>query len=52
VGTTASITVVCPREEVERLWRDPEFRSSYIEDADSTVRFAEAPGDRGAEMHR
>jgi uncharacterized membrane protein len=47
----AAITVNRPREEVERRWRDSEYRPSYIEDADAAVRFVDAPGDRGTEIH-
>jgi uncharacterized membrane protein len=42
----AAITVQRSREEVERLWRE---RPARVEDAD--VRFADAPGDRGTEIH-
>jgi uncharacterized membrane protein len=45
----AAVTVNRPREEVEQHWR--EHRPSYIEGADAAVRFAEAPGDRGTEIH-
>jgi uncharacterized membrane protein len=38
----AAITVLRPREEVERLWDT---------DVDGTVTFADAPGDRGTEIH-
>ncbi len=47
----AAITVNRPREEVERLWHGSEHRPSYIDGADAAVRFAEAPGDRGTEIH-
>jgi uncharacterized membrane protein len=47
----AAITVHRPLEEVERLWRSSEYRPSYIEEADAAVRFSEAPGDRGTEIH-
>jgi hypothetical protein len=43
---TAAITVLRPREEVERLWSGSEHR---VEAAG--VRFADAPGDRGTEIH-
>jgi uncharacterized membrane protein len=41
----AAVTVLAPRDEVERLWNGSEH--SHIED----VRFADAPGDRGTEIH-
>ena len=47
----AAITVNRPRDEVERLWRSSEHRPSYIDGADAAVHFAEAPGDRGTEIH-
>lgn len=42
----AAITVHRSREEVERLWRESEHA-----DVDGTVSFADAPGDRGTEIH-
>jgi uncharacterized membrane protein len=47
----AAITVNRPREEVERLWQSAEYRPSYIDGADAAVSFADAPGDRGTEIH-
>jgi uncharacterized membrane protein len=47
----AAITVARSREEVERLWSSSEYRPSYIDGADAAVRFADAPGDRGTEIH-
>src|SRR5829696_8335927 len=41
----AAITVHHSRDEIERLWRE----HSPVEDADVT--FADAPGDRGTEIH-
>ena len=51
MSATAAITVHRSREEVERLWRDSEYRPGYIPDAASGVTFVEAPGDRGTEIH-
>ncbi len=48
---TAVITVHKPREEVERLWRDPALRAPRIADAGAEVTFRDAPGDRGTEIH-
>lgn len=39
------------REDIERLWHDPQYRSEYIGNAAATVRFVDAPGDRGTEIH-
>jgi uncharacterized membrane protein len=47
----AAITVLKDREELERLWRSSEYRPSYIEEADASVTFKKAPGDRGTEIH-
>jgi hypothetical protein len=47
----AAITVNRPPEEVERLWRSSDYRPTYVEDADAAVRFTDAPGDRGTEIH-
>jgi uncharacterized membrane protein len=47
----AAVTVNRSREEVERLWRSSGYRPSYIEETDAAVRFADAPGDRGTEIH-
>ena len=47
----AAITVNRPREEVERLWQSSEYRPSYIQETDAAVSFADAPGDRGTEIH-
>jgi hypothetical protein len=51
VRSHATITVLRDREELERLWRDPEYRPDYIEEADTAVTFKKAPGDRGTEIH-
>jgi uncharacterized membrane protein len=47
----AAITVMRPREEVERRWRDPGMVLSHIREADTSIRFVDAPGDRGTEIH-
>jgi uncharacterized membrane protein len=47
----AAITVHRSREEAERLWGSSEYRPSYIQGADAAVRFVDAPGDRGTEIH-
>jgi uncharacterized membrane protein len=47
----AAITVLRPREELERLWRSSEYRPEYIEGAEAAVTFRDAPGDRGTEIH-
>ena len=47
----AAITVHRPRQEVERLWHSPEYRSDYIAGLGAGLSFADAPGDRGTEIH-
>jgi hypothetical protein len=51
MSSKAAITVLLPQDEVERLWRDPEYRPEYISETDARVTFREAPGDRGTEIH-
>src|SRR3954453_22782426 len=51
MGAKAAITVHRSREEVERLWQSSEYRPDYIDAADAAVTFADAPGDRGTEIH-
>jgi hypothetical protein len=47
----AAITVNRSREEVERLWNDPEYRPRYIVDSGAAASFVDAPADRGTEIH-
>ena len=47
----AAVTVLCSREEVQRLWQSSEYRPEYIDGADAAVTFTDAPGDRGTEIH-
>jgi uncharacterized membrane protein len=44
----AAVTVLRPRDEVERLWHDLQHEHSYD---DAAVRFEDAPGDHGTEVH-
>jgi uncharacterized membrane protein len=48
MNAKAAITVMRPREEVERLWRRTDFRAGDM--AGTQVRFVDAPGDRGTEI--
>jgi hypothetical protein len=50
-ASRTAVTVHRSREEVERLWRDPEHRPEHVEDSGAVVTFKEAPGDRGTEIH-
>jgi hypothetical protein len=47
----AAVTVIRPREEVERLWRSSEYRPESFSETDASVSFRDAPGDRGTEIH-
>ena len=47
----AAITVHRSREEVEHLWQSSSHRPKSIEGAAAAVRFVDAPGDRGTEIH-
>jgi uncharacterized membrane protein len=51
MSTHAAVTVYRPREEVERLWNSPDYSPRYLKELDATVSFADAPGDRGTEIH-
>src|SRR3712207_9025368 len=45
----AAVTVLLPRDEVQRLWQSAEHPT--IDEAGAGVTFADAPGDRGTEIH-
>ena len=51
MSTHAAVTLYRPREEVERLWNSPDHSPRYLKELDATVSFADAPGDRGTEIH-
>ena len=51
MSSKASITVLRKRDEVQRLWQSSEYRPGYIDEADAAVKFLDAPGDRGTEIH-
>jgi uncharacterized membrane protein len=51
VSTRASVTVGRAREEVERLWQSSDYRREYIAGSGADITFADAPGDRGTEVH-
>ena len=51
MGSKAAITVNRPPDEVRRLWQSSEHRPEYIERAQTSVEFKDAPGDRGTEIH-
>src|SRR5687767_13802343 len=47
----AAITVLKPRDEVERLWGESEHRPEQAGGEGASVSFKDAPGDRGTEIH-
>ncbi len=47
----AATTVLCSREELQRLWESSEYRPEYIREHATAVTFKPAPGDRGTEIH-
>jgi uncharacterized membrane protein len=49
MSAKAAITVMRPRSEVERLWH--ESAASQNGGGELLVRFVDAPGDRGTEIH-
>ena len=46
-----AVTVLRPREEVERVWRDQQSGLQNIDRVDAAVTFVDAPGYRGTEVH-
>src|SRR3954452_12075676 len=46
----AAITINRPRDEVEQRWR-AEAARQRVDEAGGVVRFVDAPGDRGTEIH-
>jgi uncharacterized membrane protein len=51
MNSKAAITINKPLQEVASLWRSPEYRLTWIDEADAEVNFTDAPGDRGTEIH-
>jgi hypothetical protein len=51
MSSKAAITVLRAREDVESMWRDTDLQPSFAQQSDNTVRFVDAPGDRGTEIH-
>jgi hypothetical protein len=47
----AAVTVLRPPDELKRLWEASSYRPEYVESPCAEVRFVEAPGDRGTEIH-
>jgi hypothetical protein len=51
MSSKAAITVRRPPDEVRQLWESSAHRPEYIQGKDVPVRFVDAPGDRGTEIH-
>jgi hypothetical protein len=51
LSSRASVTILRSREDVEHYWRDPEYRPEYVDGTEAAVRFIDAPGDHGTEIH-
>jgi hypothetical protein len=51
MSRSAAVTVHRSPEQVKRLWEDPAYRSEYLAARGASVRFVDAPGDRGTEIH-
>jgi hypothetical protein len=49
-SSKAAVTVLRPREEVQRLWGDPSFQPEHV-GSGASVRFVDAAGDHGTEIH-
>jgi hypothetical protein len=47
----ATITLLRPPDDVQRLWQDSHLHPRYLDEIDARVTFAAAPGDRGTEIH-
>lgn len=47
----ATITLLPPPDEVQRLWQDRDLHPAYLDEIDAQVTFEQAPGDRGTEIH-
>lgn len=46
-----AITLLGSPEKIERDWLSSEHRPEWADDAQATVTFRKAPGDRGTEIH-
>jgi hypothetical protein len=51
MNTRVAITVLCERNELERLWANPEYETAALRELGGAVTFKDAPGDRGTEIH-
>jgi uncharacterized membrane protein len=51
MSSKAAITAHRPRADVQRLWEGPGYVPDSLRQANGTVTFKDAPGDRGTEVH-
>ena len=51
MNTRVAITVLRERDELARLWANPEYNTAASRELGDTVVFKDAPGDRGTEIH-
>jgi hypothetical protein len=51
MGERAAMTVLRSRQDVERLWDQPDLRSGSLGASGARAWFVDAPGDRGTEIH-
>ena len=51
MNTRVAITVLREREELARLWTNPEYNTAASREIGAAVVFKDAPGDRGTEIH-
>jgi hypothetical protein len=51
MSSKTAITIRRPPDEVRQLWESSAHRPEYIQGKDIPVRFVDAPGDRGTEIH-
>jgi hypothetical protein len=51
MNNRVAITVLRGRDELERLWTNPEYNAAASRELGAAVVFKDAPGDRGTEIH-
>jgi hypothetical protein len=51
MNTRVAITVLRERDELARLWTNPEYNTAVSRELGAAVDFKDAPGDRGTEIH-
>lgn len=51
MNTRVAITVLRERDELARLWKNPDYETAASREVGAAVVFKDAPGDRGTEIH-